>query len=74
MDAGTNNLTPTLLRRALKGESFVLDSDAHTLHELTQLALALRPDAHLTIRRADTMSPLERASICSVGQGRVVFA
>ena len=65
--------TRNLLRRALAGESLTLDRDHYTLHDLTQVALALRPDAKLAICHADAMSPLERASIASVGKGSVHF-
>ena len=63
-----------LLRRAFAGESLALDRDVHSLHELTQVALALKPGATLTICHAAFMAPIERASIASVGRGRVVFA
>ncbi len=65
--------TTMLLRRAFAGESFTLDSDRYSLHDLTQVALSLRPDANLAIRHADHMSPIERASIESAGDGRVIF-
>ena len=63
----------TLLRRALAGESLTLDRVTHSLHDLTQVALALREDANLAIRNADLMSPIERASVASVASGRIVF-
>ena len=63
----------SLMRRALAGESLTLDRDDHSLHDLTQVALALMPGAALSIRHAAFMTPLERASIASVGRGRVVF-
>ncbi len=62
-----------LLRRAFAGESLALERDDHSLHDLTQVALALKPHATLTLRFAATMTPIERASIASVGKGRVVF-
>ena len=65
--------TNSLLRRAIAGESLTIDGDAHSLHELTQLAVALREDANLAIRNAQLMSPIERASVASVGRGRIVF-
>ena len=69
---GTPDLL-ALLRRAFAGESLTVDRGEHTLHDLTQIALALRPDAGLAITQAGTMSPLERASVATVGRGRVVF-
>ena len=72
MDETSNDKTK-LLRRALEGESLTLDRVTHTLHDLTQIAVALREDANLAIRNADLMSPIERASVASVGRGRVVF-
>ena len=65
--------TSSLLRRAIAGESLTIDGDAHSLHEMTQLAVALREDANLAIRNAQLMSPLERASVESVGRGRIIF-
>ncbi len=64
---------PALLRRAFAGDDLTLDRDDYSLHELTQIALAMRPGAGLAVTRAATMSPLERASVASVGAGRVVF-
>ena len=63
----------TMLRRALAGESLTLDREAFTLHDLTQIAVALRDNANLAIRNADLMSPIERASVESAGRGRIVF-
>ncbi len=65
--------TRTLLRLALAGQNLELDGAAYRLHDLTQIALMLQPQASLAIRHADHMSPLERASIASAGRGRVVF-
>lgn len=65
--------TRTLLRRALAGQDLDLDGAAYPLHDLTQIALMLQPQARLAIRHAGHMSPLERASICSAGRGQVVF-
>ncbi len=62
-----------MLRHALAGGSMTIDRPAYSLHDLTQLALALQPGATLSIRHAEIMTPLERASIATVGQGRVVF-
>ncbi len=70
--AGNLDLT-ALLRRAFAGESLTVDRTQHTLHELTQIALALRPEAGLAIKEAAAMSPLERASVACVGRGRIVF-
>lgn len=67
------NDTKILLRRALEGESLTLDRDRYTLHDLTQVALAIQPEANLAIRHAEFMTPLERATIASVGRGRVLF-
>ena len=62
-----------LLRRAYAGESLTLDRHAYSLHDLTQIALALRTEATMAVRHADLMSPIERASVTTVGRGRVVF-
>ena len=62
-----------MLRHALAGGSMTLDRHAFSLHDLTQLALALQPGATLAIRDADLMTPIERASIATVGRGHVVF-
>lgn len=69
----TSDDTRALLRRALSGQNLDLDGSVYKLHDLTQVALMLHPQASLAIRHADHMSPLERASIASVGRGRVVF-
>ena len=61
------------LRQALAGENLALDSLTCSLHDLTQIAVALQPGADLAIRNASLMTPLERASIQSVGKGRVLF-
>lgn len=65
--------TRGLLRRALGGESFTLDRQIYSLHDLTQIAVALRPQAELAISNADLMTPIERASIASASAGRIVF-
>jgi hypothetical protein len=65
--------TKTLLRRALAGESLAVDSEAHSLHELTQIAVALQPGANMAVRNADRMSPIEKASIETASKGRIVF-
>jgi len=65
--------TKSLLRRALGGDSLTLDREYYSLHDLTQIALALQPGAQLAIRRADLMTPIERASIATVGRGRIIF-
>lgn len=63
----------TLLRRALAGQDLDLDASAYPLHDLTQIAVVLQPQARLAIRHADHMTPLERASIVSAGRGCVIF-
>lgn len=63
----------TLIRRAFEGESLILDGADYTLHELTQIAVALQPEANLAIRHAKIMSPIERASIATAARGRIVF-
>ena len=65
--------TPHLLRRALDGENLTLDGDRHTLHDLTQVALAMRSEATLAIVHGSHMTPLEQASVATVGKGRVTF-
>lgn len=67
------NETRNLLRRALAGDDLAVDSRQHSLHELTQMAVALQPGADLAIRNAAFMTPIERASISTVGRGRVLF-
>ena len=62
-----------MLRHALAGGSMTLDRHAYSLHDLTQVALALQPDATLAIRNGELMAPIERASVASVGRGQVVF-
>ena len=62
-----------LLRRALEGESFLLDRANCTLHDLTQIAVVLHPGADLAIRHSDLMTPIEKSSIATVARGRVVF-
>ena len=68
-----NTSTTSLLRRVIAGESLTIDGDTHSLHELTQLAVALREDANLAIRNGQLMSPIERASVASAGRGRIIF-
>ncbi len=65
--------TKTLLRRAFAGESLTLDREAHSLHVLTQVAVALQPGANMAIRNAELMSPIERASVESASKGRIVY-
>ena len=65
--------TKELVLRALTGGSVDVSGVDYSLHDLTQIALALKPEAHLAVRDAGSMTPLERASIASVGTGRVVF-
>jgi hypothetical protein len=65
--------TRRLLRRALAGEHLHIDGTSYSLHDLTQLAVALQPGADLAIRHAASMSPIERASIATAGKGRVLF-
>ena len=62
-----------MLRRALEGESFLLDRAICTLHELTQIAVVLHPGADLAIRHSELMTPIEKSSIATVARGRVVF-
>ena len=62
-----------VLRRALAGEDLNVDSMSYSLHDLTQIAVALQPGADLAIRHASSMTPIERASIATVGKGRVLF-
>ena len=62
-----------LLRRALDGESFLLDRAVCTLHDLTQVAAMLHPGADLAIRHSELMTPIEKSSIATVARGRIVF-
>ncbi len=62
-----------LLRRALDGESFLLDRAVCTLHDLTQIAAVLHPGADLAIRHSELMTPIEKSSIATVARGRIVF-
>lgn len=65
--------TKQLLRRALAGENLSLDGASYTLHDMTQIAVAVQPGSDLAIRNAFMMSPIERASIATAGRGRVLF-
>ena len=65
--------TKELVVRAMTGGSVDVSGVDYALHDLTQIALALKPDARLVVRDAEIMTPLERASIASVGIGRIVF-
>lgn len=65
--------TKQLLRRALAGENLSVDGADFTLHDMTQIAVALQPGSDLAIRNAAMMTPIERASIACVGRGRVLF-
>ena len=65
--------TKELVLRAMTGGSVDVSGIAYSLHDLTQIALALKPDAQLAVRDAEALTPLERASIASVGTGLVVF-
>ena len=61
------------MRHAFAGASMTVDRHVYSLHDLTQLALAMQPRATLAIQNAETMTPIERASIATVGRGHVVF-
>jgi hypothetical protein len=65
--------TRHLMRRALAGENLNIDGLAYSLHDLTQIAVSVQPGADLAIRHAATMTPIERASLATVGKGRVLF-
>ena len=62
-----------VLRRALDGENVTLDSDRHSLHQITQVAAALNAGANLIIHHGRLLTPLERATIQSVGRGHISF-
>ena len=65
--------TKELVLRALTGRDVEVSGLTYSLHDLTQIALALRPPAALSIRDTASMTPLERASIATVGAGKVFF-
>ena len=62
-----------LVAETLCGSDMDIDASAFSLHDITQLAAALRPGASLTIRNSGALSPLEQASISSVMPGQVRF-
>ena len=63
-----------LLVRALSGADIEIDGMVLGLHEITQLAAALRPGASLTVRNSECLTPLEQTSIWTVMPGQVRFA
>ncbi len=62
-----------LLVRALSGADIEVDGMVLGLHEITQLAAALRPGASLTVRNSECLTPLEQTSIWTVMPGQVRF-
>ena len=62
-----------LLARALSGADIDVDGIDFSLHDITQLAAALRPGASLTVRNSDSLSPIEQTSIWTVMPGQVRF-
>ncbi|WP_158808234.1 hypothetical protein [Beijerinckia sp. L45] len=76
-DAGAEPLELTvrgLLAKALSGADIDVDGIDFSLHDITQLAAALRPGASLTVRNSDSLSPIEQTSIWTVMPGQVRFA
>ncbi len=66
--------TRDLLARALSGADLDLDGVLFSLHDITQLAAALRPGASLTVRNSECLTPIEQTSIWTVMPGQVRFA
>ena len=64
----------SLIAEALLGSSLVVDGHVLSLHDMTQLAIALAPAACLTVSNSASLAPLEKASIGSVARGAVQFA
>ena len=62
-----------LVAETLCGSDMDVDARALSLHDVTQLAAALRPGAVLKVRNSGTLSPIEQASIASVMPGQVHF-
>ena len=62
-----------LLAKALSGADIDVDGIDFSLHDITQLAAALRPGATLTVRNSDSLSPIEQTSIWTVMPGQVRF-
>jgi hypothetical protein len=61
------------LKQALSGADVVADAMTLGLHDLTQLAAAVRPNAKLIVVNSDFLSPLERACVATANPGHVVF-
>jgi hypothetical protein len=75
-DSGIEPLELTvraLLAKALSGADIDVDGIDLSLHDITQLAAALRPGASLTVRNSDSLSPIEQTSIWTVMPGQVRF-
>ena len=75
-DSGVEPLELTvrgLLAKALSGADIDVDGIDFSLHDITQLAAALRPGASLTVRNSDSLSPIEQTSIWTVMPGQVRF-
>ena len=66
--------TRGLLVRALSGADIDVDGVVFSLHDITQLAAALRPGASLTVRNSECLTPIEQTSIWTVMPGQVRFA
>lgn len=66
--------TRGLLVRALSGADIDVDGVIFSLHDITQLAAALRPGASLTVRNSECLTPIEQTSIWTVMPGQVRFA
>jgi hypothetical protein len=62
-----------LLAKALSGADIDVDGIGLSLHDITQLAAALRPGASLTVRNSDSLSPIEQTSVWTVMPGQVRF-
>ncbi len=63
-----------LIAEALLGGSLDVDGGVLSLHDMTQLAVALTHAAKLVVRNSANLAPLEKASIGSVARGAVQFA
>jgi hypothetical protein len=62
-----------LIATALLDRSLSVDAARFNLHELTQIAVALRPERVMTVQSAERLSPIEQAAIASASSGQVHF-
>ncbi len=62
-----------LLVLALSGMNVTADAQHFNLHEMTQLAAALRPGAELTVLNSLLMSPIGKDSVATAKPKQVTF-